>query len=194
MNNHIFNGSFGAFKLVFYILAWNIRNFGAFSLQQPWMFVLFQSCWRHKQDPDLCTYFAEIQYLMAGVGVGPGWTSGLVYLSSDAKTRRGGNACACGGQRIDVWELHGATWMAKGQEIYSLMKPTYDSLLRLPATLSKICYSDFFLFLFLSCHIAVVQLFFLHQGPLASPPHPRLHNLFLSSFSLSSLPVISSCL
>lgn len=82
----------------------------------------------------------EIQYLMAEMGVGWRWTSALgVYQSSDAKTMRGGNNRACGGQWIDVWELHGATWMVKGQEIYSLMKPTYDSLLRLPATLSTIC-------------------------------------------------------
>lgn len=88
---------------------------------------------------------------------------------------RGGNNRACGGQWIDVWELHGATWMAKGQEVYSLMKPTYDSLLRLPATLSTICEAVFFLFLFLSCHIAVARLFSLAallQGPLASSPHP----------------------
>lgn len=89
---------------------------------------------------------------------------------------RGGNNRARGGQWIDVWELDGATWMVKGQEIYSLMKPTYDSLLRLPATLSMICYTVFLLFLFLSCHIAVVQFFFLTTSGsarlLSSSPFP----------------------
>lgn len=53
-----------------------------------------------------------------------------------------------------------------------------------------VCYSLFIPLLFLTCRITAVQFFSLsplRQGPLASPPDPRLHNLFLSCFSLSSL-------
>lgn len=118
---------------------------------------------------------------MAGMGVGPGWASGLVYLSRDAKTMRGGNAGACGGQRIDVWELRAAAWMAKGQEMHSLMKPTYDSLLH-STTPSTISSSHFFLF---SSSVVTSLLSSCFSSPLLLAL--RLCNLFLSSFSLSSL-------
>lgn len=106
------------------------------------------------------------------------------FRSISAKTMKGCSNRGTGGQWIDVWELLGAAWMLIGQEIYSLMKPIYDSFLRLPATQSTITiilFSSFY-----SCSVVTSLLSsgsFSHLIPLTPlPSHPRLHNLFYPVF------------
>lgn len=118
--------------------------------------------------------FVKIQYLMEA-GRRP-----QEFIWAEMLRMRGRNNGGTGGQWINAWELHCATWMLKGKEIYSLMKPSYDSH-QLPGHTISNQWLHFHPFTLPHRCCPVFC------SPQSTRSAPLFRNLFSSCFSLSSL-------